>query len=108
MRLRKHRVPESEAALEKYSSGTRWRQLGQHFFHDMKHNPIGSMMVIDVLGLFFSLGLVGKTFLQKTFREITSTIDNGLMHKVSTQVSVSAPSNPEHPKIGEVNAQEYS
>jgi uncharacterized protein YbcC (UPF0753/DUF2309 family) len=93
-----------EAALEKYSSGTRWRQLGQHFFHDMKHNPIGSMMVIDVLGLFFSLGLVGKTFLQKTFRAITSTIDNGLMHKVSTQVSISAPPNPEHAKIGEVNA----
>jgi uncharacterized protein YbcC (UPF0753/DUF2309 family) len=92
------------AALEKYSSGTRWRQLGQHFFHDMKHNPIGSMMVIDVLGLFFSLGLVGKTFLQKTFRAITSTIDNGLMHKVSTQVSISAPPNPEHAKIGEVNA----
>ena len=92
------------AALEKYSSGTRWRQFGQHFFHDMKHNPIGSMMVIDVLGLFFSLGLVGKTFLQKIFRAITSTIDNGLVHKVSTQISVSAPPNPEHPKIGEVNA----
>jgi len=93
-----------EAALKKYSSGTRWRQLGQHFFHDMKHNPIGSMMVIDVLGLFFSLGLLGKTFLQKTFRGITSTIENRLTQKVSTQISVSAPSDPEHPKIGEVNA----
>ena len=93
-----------EAALKKYSSGTRWRQLGQHFFHDMKHNPIGSMMIIDVLGLFFSLGLLGKTFLQKTFRGITSTIENRLTQKVSTQISVSAPSDPEHPKIGEVNA----
>ena len=96
--------PGEEAALEKYSSGTRWHQLGQHFFHDMKHNPIGSMMVIDVLGLFFSLGLVGKTFLQKTFRAIISVLESGLMHKVSTQISVSTPSNPEHPKIGEVNA----
>ena len=92
-----------EASLKKYSSGTRWRQLGQHFFHDMKHNPIGSMMVIDVLGLFFSLGLVGKTLLQKSFRTLTSTTKNWLAHKVSTQISISTPSNPESPKIGEVN-----
>ena len=92
-------------ALEKYSSGTRWSQLGQHFFHDMKHHPVGSMMVIDVLGLFFSLGLIGKTLLQKTFRSITSIIQRGLTHKVPTQISISTPSNPENPKIGEVSAE---
>lgn len=92
-------------ALEKYSSGTRWSQLGQHFFHDMKHHPIGSMMVIDVLGLFFSVGLIGKTLLQKTFRAITSIIQSGLTHKVLTQISISTPSNPKNPKIGEVNAE---
>ena len=92
-------------ALEKYSSATRWRQLGCHLFHDLKHHPIGSMMVIDVLGIFFSMGLVGKTLLQKIFRAITSTIQSGLTHRVPTQVSVSTPSNPENPRIGEVNAE---
>jgi uncharacterized protein YbcC (UPF0753/DUF2309 family) len=92
-------------ALEKYTSRTRWGQLGRHLFHDLKHHPIGSMMVIDVLGFFFSLGLVGKTFLQKTFRVMTSTIQSGLTHTVPTQISVSTPSDPQNPKAGEVNAE---
>ncbi|MBT5029082.1 MAG: DUF2309 domain-containing protein [Nitrospina sp.] len=92
------------AALEKYSSGSRWCQLGHHLFHDMKHHPIGSMMAIDVLGLFFSLGLVGKTIFQKTFHAMTSTVEGWLTQKVSTQVSISAPSDPKNPGVGEVNA----
>jgi len=93
------------AALEKYSSATRWSQLGHHIFHDMKHHPIGSMMVIDVFGFFFSLGLVGKTLLQKTFRTITPTIQSLLTHKVPTQISLSSISNPQNPKVGEVNTE---
>ena len=94
-----------EPALEKYASGTRWHQLGHHFFHDLKHHPIGSMMAIDVLGLFFSLGLLGKTLLQKTFHGITSSINCWFSHNVPTQISVSAPSDPCNLKIGEVNAE---
>ena len=101
-------IPRSgeEAALEKYSSGTRWSQLGHHIFHDLKHHPIGSMMVIDVLGFFFSLGLVGKTLLQKPFRALTSTVQNWFTHKVPTQISISTTSDPQEPRIGEVNAEE--
>ncbi len=93
-----------EVALEKYSSGTRWSLLGDHLFHDMKHHPIGSMMAIDVLGLFFSLGLAGKTLFHKTFHAITSTIQKGFTHRVSTQVSISTPTDPQNPKMGEVHA----
>jgi uncharacterized protein len=93
------------AELGKYSSGTRWNQLGGHLFHDLKHHPIASMMVIDVLGLFFSLGLVGKTLLQKTFRTMTSTIQSLLTHRVPTQISISTPSDPQNLKTGEVNAE---
>ncbi len=92
-------------ALEKYSSGTRWHQLGRHLFHDLKHHPIGSMMVIDVLGFFFSVGLVGKTMLQKTFHAITSTIENFFTHRVPTEISVSTPRDPQNLKVGEVNAE---
>ncbi len=105
-----HAVTESPrsgegAALEKYSSGTRWYQLGHHLFHDLKHHPIGSMMMIDVLGFFFSLGLVGKTLFQKRFCGMTSTIQSWLTHRVPTQISISTPSNPQNPGIGEVNAE---
>jgi hypothetical protein len=97
--------PGEKEALEKYSSGTRWNQLGHHIFHDLKHHPIGSMMVIDAMGFFFSLGLVGKTLLQKTFRKITTIIHNLLTYKVPTQISISTPSNPQNLRIGEVNAE---
>ena len=97
--------PGEGAALEKYSSGTRWCQLGHHLFHDLKHHPVGSMMVIDVLGFFFSLGLVGKTLFQKTFRVATSAIQSWLTHRVSTQISISTPSDPQNPRIGEVSAE---
>ena len=93
-----------EQALEKYSSGTRWHELGHHVFHDLKHHPIGSMMVIDVLGFFFSLGLVGKTIVQKTFHAITSTIEKWFTHRVPTAISVSSPVDPQNLKIGEVSA----
>ena len=64
----KHAVTEvprmgEEQSLEQYSAGSRWNQLGHHLFHDLKRNPVGSLMVIDVLGLFFSLGLLGKTLI---------------------------------------------
>lgn len=91
------------AALDKYSSVTRWGQLAHHIFHDLKHHPIGSMMVIDVFGFFFSLGLVGKTLLQKIFRTMTSTIQSWFTHRVPTQISISTPSNPQNPRLGEVN-----
>ena len=100
-------TPRSEEihSLKKYSSGTRWHQLGHHLFHDLKHNPIGSMMTIDVLGFFFSVALVGKTLFQKPFHAITSTIERWFTHTVPTQVSVSAPSDPHHPKVGDVKAE---
>ena len=100
--------PGEGPALQKYSSGTRWYQLGHHLFHDLKHNPIGSMMVIDVLGFFFSLGLVGKTLLQKPFHAMTSTIERWFTHTVPTQVSVSAPSDPQNLKVGDVHAEGIS
>lgn len=97
--------PEGSAALENYSSGSRWWQLGDHLFHDMKQNPIGSMMVIDALGFFFSLGLVGKTLLKKTFRRMTSAVESGLTQRVPTRISISTPSDPQHTRIGEVIAE---
>jgi uncharacterized protein len=93
------------AAIEKYSTGTRWSQLGDHLFHDLKHHPVGSMMVIDVLGFFFSMGLLGKTLLQKSFHTMTSATQRWLSHKVLTQISISKPSDPENPRIGDVSAE---
>ena len=97
-------IPRSgeEQALQRYSSGTRWHQLGHHLFHDLKHNPVSSLMLIDVLGLFFSVGLIGKTLIQKPFHTIMARIQRWFTYPVPTQISVSSPRDPLNPKFGEV------
>ena len=34
--------------------GARWHQLGAQLFHDLKANPIGSMILIDLAMVSFS------------------------------------------------------
>ena len=74
-------VPRSgeQEPLQTYASGSRWNQLGHHLFHDLKRNPIGSFMLIDVLGLFFSLRLIGKTFFQTSYESIRRGHGDGLL-----------------------------
>lgn len=98
--------PQEKAALQDYSSGSRWSLLGDHLFHDLRHHPVGSMMTIDVLGFFFSVGLAGKTLLQKAFHGIASLIRKGLTHGVPTWISLSKPTDPRSLRPREVPAEE--
>ena len=97
-------IPRSgvEQTLQRYSSGTRWYQLGHHLFHDLKHNPVSSLMLIDVLGLFFSVGLIGKTLVQRPYQAMKTRIQRWFTHPVPTQIAVSSPLDPLNPKTGEV------
>ena len=97
-------IPRSgvDEALQRYSSGSRWYQLGYHLFHDLKHNPMSSLMLIDVLGVFFSLGLIGKTLIQKPFHAMLARIQRWFTYPVPTRIAVSSPPDPLHPRGGEV------
>jgi uncharacterized protein YbcC (UPF0753/DUF2309 family) len=83
-------VPRSgeQEPLQNYASGSRWNQLGHHLFHDLKRNPIGSFMLIDVLGLFFSLRLIGKTFFQRPYESIKAWTRGWFTRSVATQIPV--------------------
>ena len=74
--------------LQAYASGSRWNQLGHHLFHDLKRNPIGSFMLIDVLGLFFSLRLIGKTFFRTSYESIKAWTQGWFTRPVATQIPV--------------------
>lgn len=74
--------------LGRYFSGTRWQQLGDHLFHDLKHNPIASFILIDVLGMFFSLGLVGKTLFRATFDTLNNWVHHWFGNHVTTHIPV--------------------
>ncbi|MEO2018873.1 MAG: DUF2309 domain-containing protein [Fuerstiella sp.] len=83
-------VPRSgeQERLQTYASGSRWNQLGHHLFHDLKRNPVGSFMLIDVLGLFFSLRLIGKTFFQRSYESIKAWARGWFTRSVATQIPV--------------------
>ena len=62
--------PDEAAPLQRYASGTRWRHLGDELFHDLKQNPVGGFMLVDALGLLFSIGLVGRTLFQRPYARL--------------------------------------
>jgi len=74
--------------MRDYLSGTRWHQLSHHLFHDLKQNPVASFILIDVLGLFFSIGLVGKTLFRTSFGILKNWLHNWLGKTVVTHIPV--------------------
>lgn len=79
---------DQEQPLKQYASGSRWQQLGQHLFHDLKGNPIGSFMLIDLLGLFYTVRLIGKTFLQTPYEAIKATAATWFARPIATHIPV--------------------
>ena len=81
--------PGEQGALQTYASGTRWRRLGDELFHDLKQNPISSFMLVDVLGLLFNIGLIGKTLIRKPFVAIRDWVRQKFEHPLKTQIPFS-------------------
>jgi len=75
-------------SLKTYATGSRWNRLGQHLFHDLKRNPVGSFMLIDVLGLFFSFRMVGKTFFQRSYESTKAWARGWFTRPVATQIPI--------------------
>ncbi len=80
--------PGQHQPLQNYASGTRWSRLGDQMFHDLKQNPISSFMLIDLLGFFFSAGLIGKTLMRRPHEALKGWMRGWFNHSVATQISV--------------------
>ena len=89
--------------VKSYLSGTRWHQLSHHLFHDLKQNPFASFMLIDVLGMFFSVGLLGKTLFRTSFDAVKQWLQQWLGSTVSTHIPVEPSGEDEQgkPRLGE-------
>ena len=77
-----------ERPLAKYASGTRWRRLGDDLFHDLKQHPMGSFVLVDVLGLLFSIALAGKTLLQRPYAAVREWLRKRFRSRVQTRVTL--------------------
>lgn len=89
-------------ALEKYASGSRWQRLGSELFHDMKHSPIASFLLVDVLGLFFSLALFGKTLFRGTYNSIVGRVNKFFNHHFETEI-LAGEETGERPEVSGVS-----
>mgnify|MGYP006105676605 FL=1 len=84
--------------LARYASGSRWAQFGEQLFHDMKHSPVASFLLVDVLGLFFSIGLIGKTMLRRPYEFFMNSLRGWFVQPVATEIDVSGGSE-EAPQV---------
>ena len=78
--------PDESAPLQRYASGTRWRHLGDELFHDLKQNPVGGFMLVDVLGFLFSIGLVGKTLFQRPYARVRAWLRSRFRSELRTHL----------------------
>lgn len=74
--------------MRDYFSGTRWHQLSDHLFHNLKQNPIVSFMLIDILGMLFSIGLIGKTLFRSSFDTVINWLNQWFGRHVATHIPV--------------------
>jgi uncharacterized protein YbcC (UPF0753/DUF2309 family) len=77
-----------QEALSRYASGSRWKQFGELLFHDLKHNPVASFLLVDVLGLFFSAGLIGKTMIRQPYQTLVRAVHRWFVRPVATEIEV--------------------
>ena len=77
-----------ERALQSYASGSRWKHFIEHLFHELKHNPIAAFLLVDVLGLFFSAALLGKTLLRRPYNALVRAIRALFLQPVVTEIQV--------------------
>ncbi len=80
--------PGEGVPLQRYASGTRWRQLGDELFHDLKQSPLGGFMLVDALGLLFSIGLAGKTLLHRPYAKLAGWLGRHFDGAVKTRLPV--------------------
>jgi hypothetical protein len=74
--------------LEHYAAGSRWSRLGDQLFHDLKQNPIAAFMLVDVLGIFFSVRLIGKTLIRRPYEALTRAARQWFVRPVATEIDV--------------------
>ena len=91
--------PGQKQALESYASGSRWKQFGEHLFHDLKHNPVASFLLVDVFGLFFSAALLGKTVVRRPYEALLRATRGWFLQPVVTEIQVDTDTG-DPPQVG--------
>ena len=87
-------------ALTGYAAGTRWRRLRDTLFHDLKQSPLGAFVLVDAVGVLFSIGLLGRTLAQSAYGRLLGWIRGRFDGRVQTHVSADPSDAPIEPPVG--------
>jgi len=76
-----HKVPQQE-------SGAKWVHAGHTLLHDLKENVITPYVMVESVGLFYSLPIFGKTLLPTLYRRMTDWIKRHIVPPLPTTLTV--------------------
>ena len=81
------RTYQGEAALRRKSS-TRIAKAGHELLQDLKHNVITPYVMVEAIGWFFGLPLLGKTLCPRWYHRLTAWLKQAFMPAVATTLTV--------------------
>ncbi len=77
-----------EHVLTKHESRAKLVHAGHTLLHDLKENVITPYVMVESLGWFYSLPLVGKTMLPALYRRFTAWVQRLLVPSIATSLTV--------------------
>ncbi|HSE58071.1 MAG TPA: DUF2309 domain-containing protein, partial [Nitrospiraceae bacterium] len=81
------RTYQGEAAL-RHKSSVRMVKAGHGLFQDLKHNVITPYVMVEAIGWFFAVPLLGKTLFPRGYHRLTTRLQHQLIPTVATTLTV--------------------
>ncbi len=63
-------------------------KAGHELWHDLKHNVVTPYVMVEAIGWFFALPLLGKTLLPRWYHRLTDWIRHALVPRVATTLTI--------------------
>ena len=77
----------NSANVERRLNYNSWRYTGQELFHSLRESLLTPFALVEIVGLFFVLPLLGKTLLPGAWRRLQARIKEKLTPPIPTQPS---------------------
>ncbi len=100
--------PGQEERLRRYLGGSRWTGGLRHLVHALKAHPLASYLVVDLVGLVYGLGLLGKTLLRSVTRWLRELGGAWLLPPVATTIAVAPQAGPREAKAAGLSPSEQA
>jgi uncharacterized protein len=85
-----HEIPRTYQGrfLPRHLAGAKLVRTGHKLLHDLKENVITPYVMVESLGWFYSLPLIGKTFFKTWYRNLTNRLRHVFIPPIATTLTV--------------------